>query len=224
MPCRRRVRPAMPAGASSTTRHCGGCDVQSVRRQQEDRRIRLAARHVASAEVGIEDRQQRAAVGQRQAAQHRVRVLRRRRERQLQPAAIAARPRGVPRRGTPRSCLRRSGDRSAPAWSRRTRARVRRLRHAKPLQRRACAIQPRLAGDVGLIELGGEPGRDRRSRQAPRARRARAARRPARRPRRRSPHSSVRATGRPRAALLRHCPPPSSWHAEPQPCVPRSSP
>ena len=55
----------------------GWWHLQSLRRQQEKRRIRLAARHVRAAQVGIKDRQQWSSVGRAQTAQHGCDVLRR---------------------------------------------------------------------------------------------------------------------------------------------------
>ena len=82
-------------------------DRQGLGGQQEERGVRLAARHVAAAEVGVEDRQQRAPVGQRagDAAWRRCSSRRRRAPAAARPRA--GRRRGAPRPGTPRSCPRR---------------------------------------------------------------------------------------------------------------------
>ena len=67
---------ATPAGASSTTRHLCGFNVQRRRREEENLRVRLAMTQIAPADVDVEDVEQSFAGVEADRPHHSVGVLR----------------------------------------------------------------------------------------------------------------------------------------------------
>ena len=134
-------------------------DAELLGGQEEERRIRLAPRHVAAAQIGVEDGQQFAPVRQLQMPQHGVGVLRRGSERKSEPRRMQSGGQADGIRESLEATLcdepvdQRLLDRRVVGRA------VGRVRDAELLKRSPRARHARLSCHVGLVEPSGEARR-----------------------------------------------------------------